>query len=383
MAHALRGKTAIIGVGTTERWNNPGQSSLDQLAVAVAAAAKDAGIKVSEIDSLFAATLTQFMPALSAAEYLGIHPKVLDGTNIGGSSFLNHMVSAALALDAGLCSVACICYGSNQLSAGGKLATLSEPQTWEAPYEPRNPISGYALATARHMYEFGTTREQLAEVAVAARAWARLNPAAHVRDPLSREDVLASRMISDPLTLLDCCLVTDGGGAIIMTRADRAKAGPTPPVYMLGAAAATTHRQISAMPDLTRTGAIDSGARAFAMAGLAPSDVDVLELYDAFTINTILFLEDLGFCGKGEGGAFVSGGRLAPGGSLPVNTNGGGLSCCHPGMYGIFAIIEAVRQLRGEGGERQVEGAEVALAHGNGGQLSSQVTVLVGTAATV
>ena len=233
------------------------------------------------------------------------------------------------------------------------------------------------------MYQYGTTREQLAEVAVAARRWAQKNPEAFSRDPLSIEDVVNSRMISDPLTVRDCCLVTDGGGAFVLTRADRARALPQPPVFVLGMGAAHWHRQISQMPDLTVSAASESGPRAFAMAGLQPADIDVVELYDAFTINTILFLEDLGFCAKGAGGGFVEGGAIAPGGRLPVNTNGGGLSCVHPGMYGIFTIVEAVRQLRNQAGERQIAGAEVALCHGNGGVLSSQVTAILGTAATV
>jgi acetyl-CoA acetyltransferase len=233
------------------------------------------------------------------------------------------------------------------------------------------------------MHQYGTTREDLAHIAVAARQWAQLNPLAHARDPLSIEQVLDSRLVSDPLSVLDCCLVTDGGGALVLVRSERARDFPKPPVYVLGAAAATWHRQIGSMPDLTVTAAAESGPRAFAMAGLAPKDVDVLELYDAFTINTLLFLEDLGFCAKGEGGAFVRNGRIAPGGVLPVNTNGGGLSCCHPGMYGMFLLIEAVQQLRAEAGDRQVPNAEIALCHGNGGVLSSQVTALLGTAATV
>jgi acetyl-CoA acetyltransferase len=195
--------------------------------------------------------------------------------------------------------------------------------------------------------------------------------------------VLASRMVSDPLTVRDCCLVTDGGGAVILTRADRARSLAKPPAFILGTGATSTHMQISAMPDLTVTGAKRSGELAFAMAKLSASDIDVAELYDAFTINTILFLEDLGFCPKGEGGRFVWGGAIAPGGRLPVNTNGGGLSYCHPGMYGIFLLIEAARQIRGECGERQIEGCEVALAHGNGGVLSSQATVILGSQATV
>jgi acetyl-CoA acetyltransferase len=228
------------------------------------------------------------------------------------------------------------------------------------------------------MHQFGTTREQLAEVAVAARAWANLNPAAFAHGPLTRGDVLASRMVSDPLTVRDCCLVTDGGGACVLVRADRARDRPRPPVYVLGAAGAGWHRAISAMPDLTITAAADSGPRAFAMAGLTPGDVRLAMLYDAFTVNTILFLEDLGFCPKGEGGRFVEGGAIGPGGRLAVNTNGGGLSCVHPGMYGMFLILEAVTQLRGEAGERQVPGLDVALVHGNGGVLSSQCTALLG-----
>jgi acetyl-CoA acetyltransferase len=236
----------------------------------------------------------------------------------------------------------------------------------------------YALAASRHMYECGTTREQLAEVAVAARGWARLNPKAFKREDLNVEDVLASRMVSSPLSILDCCLVTDGGGALLVTSAERAKDLRKPPVYLLGAGEAHWHRNISQMPDLTGTAASDSGRRAYEMAGIRPEEVDVVMLYDAFTITPILFLEDLGFCEKGEGGSFVKDGRIAPGGELPVNTNGGGLSYNHPGMYGLLLVIEAVRQLRGECGERQVEGAEIALAHGNGGVLSSQVTAVLG-----
>jgi len=233
------------------------------------------------------------------------------------------------------------------------------------------------------MHEFGTTREQLAAVAVAAREWALLNPVAWEKKPLTINGVLSSRMVSYPFTVRDCCLVTDGGGAIVVTSAERAKSLKKPPVYVLGCGQSVTHANISSMPDLTVTGALGAGKAAYKMARLGPADVDAIELYDAFTINTILFLEDLGFCKKGEGGAFVSGGRIAPNGSLAVNTNGGGLSYCHPGMYGLFLLIEAVRQLRGECGARQVKDCEVALAHGNGGVLSSQATVILGTQATL
>jgi len=241
----------------------------------------------------------------------------------------------------------------------------------------------YAFAGSRHMHEYGTTRGQLAEVAVAAREWAKLNPKAFMRDDLTVEDVLNSRMVSSPLSVRDCCLVTDGGGAAIVTSAERARDLKERPVYLLGAGEAHWHRNISLMPDLTVSAAAESGPRAFEMAGVRPEDVDVAMLYDAFTINTVLFLEDLGFCEKGEGGAFVSGGRISPRGRLAVNTSGGGLSYNHPGMYGLLLIVEAVRQLRGECGGRQVENANVALVHGNGGVLSSQVTAILGSESTL
>ncbi len=383
MAHALRGATAAVGVGHAGIGEAPGRNAMELLAEAVHNALADAGLALSDVDGLFAGTAVHSMPAMSAAEYLGIRPKYSNGSNIGGASFVAHCLGAALALQAGLCNVAVIAYGSNQRTAGGRLVTMSEPMPYEAIYGARYPISAYSLAAARHMHEYGTTRAQLAEIAVAARKWAQLNPEAYARDPLSIEDVVGARMISDPLGKLDCCLVTDGGAAIVMTRADRASDLPQKPVYLLGAAMAHWHRMISAMPDLTVTCASESGPRAFEMAGLAPEDADLLELYDAFTINTLLFLEDLGYCAKGEGGSFVEGGRIAPGGELPVNTNGGGLSCVHPGMYGLYTVIEAVRQLRGGCGERQVADAKVGVAHGNGGVLSSQVTSVWGNAAAL
>jgi acetyl-CoA acetyltransferase len=308
---------------------------------------------------------------------------------LGGSSFIAHLLPAMLALQAGQCTAVLVCYGSAQKSAtfGRReivgLRPFLDPQPYEHPYQPALPVSAYALAASRHMHQFGTTREQLADVAVAARAWAALNPEAYMREPLTRAQVLASRMVSDPLTVRDCCLVTDGGGAFVLVSAERARHLPNKPVYVLGNATAVWNRQISAMADLTVTAARQSGAEALAMAGLAPKDMGAVQLYDAFTINTLLFLEDLGFCAKGEGGAFVADGGIAPGGRLPVNTNGGGLSCVHPGMYGIFALIEAVRQLRGECGARQVPGLHTALAHGNGGMLSSQSTAVLGTADTL
>jgi acetyl-CoA acetyltransferase len=383
--HTLRGAAAIVGTGLAGCGDAPGFGHLELLAQAAQAALADAGLDLCDVDGLFTATLTDFMPALTVAEYLGMRPAVIDGTNVGGASFLQHAISAAMALRLGLCKVALICYGSNQRSAGRRLITLSrsDPPPYEAPYKPRYPVVAYALAASRHMHLYGTTPEQLAEVAVAARRWARLNPMAYMRGPLTVSDVRASRMVCDPLTVRDCCLVTDGAGAIVMVAAERARDARKPAAYFLGGAHATWNRQVSSMPDITATAAQESGARAFAMAGVSPAQVDQAQLYDAFTINPILFLEDLGFCAKGEGGPFVEGGRIGPGGELPVNTNGGGLSFCHPGMYGIFTLIEATIQIRGEGGDRQVDGSEVVLCHGNGGTFSSQATVLLGSAATL
>ena len=384
MAASLRGSTAIVGVGTAGVGQAPGYTHLELLAQASAKALAEAGLALKDVDGLFTSTLVNFFPTLTIGEYLGIHPKIAGGTNLGGASFVDHVMAATLALNAGLCNAALICYGSNAKSGSGKHTTMADQPPYEAPYEPRMPITAYALAAARHMHQYGTTRRHLAEVAVAARKWAQLTPEASERGPLTIDEVLAARMISDPLTLRDCCLVSDGAGAVVMVRAERARDLRQKPVYFLGGAAAQWHRQISAMPDLTVSAAAESGPRAFAMAKLKPDDVDVVQLYDAFTINVLLFLEDLGFCKKGESGDFVTNGGIAPGGRLPVNTNGGGLSYCHPGMYGIFLLTEATRQLRGEAdAARQVTGAEVALCHGNGGTLSSQVTAIFGTEAAM
>ncbi len=381
----IRGQAAIVGAALAGLGEATGRSSEDIAIEASVKALAEAGLTTRHVDAVFGSLPGNANPlsGLLIAEMLGIQPKFTDNNRTGGSTFLSYTLMAAMALKEGLCETALIFYGSNQRTASGKLISSVKPFAYEAPYAPIFPATSYALAASRHMHEYGTTREQLAAVAVAARAWANLNPEAFMRGPLSVADVLASRMVSSPLTVRDCCLVTDGGAALVMTTAARARDLPKKPVYLLGAAAATTHMNIVAMPDLTQTAAIDSGRRAFEMAGLAPRDIDVVELYDAFTINTILFLEDLGFCKKGEGGAFVASGAIEPGGALPVNTNGGGLSCVHPGMYGMFTLVEAVRQLRGEAGARQVAGAELALCHGNGGVLSSQVTNILGTEAAL
>jgi acetyl-CoA acetyltransferase len=382
----LRGSAAIAGVATYGCGEAPGHTDMELLAEAARRAVADAGLAMKDIDGLCTASASATMWAMPVIEYLGLRPSYIDSTMLGGSSFIAHLLPAMQALASGQCNAVLVCYGSAQRTAtfGRKEVVASrrflDPQPYETPYEPMQPLSAYALAASRHMHEFGTTRRDLAEVAVAARAWARLNPEAFMRSPLSIDDVLGARMVCDPLSVRDSCLVTDGAGAFVLVRADHARDLPREPVHVLGTGTAVWNRQISSMHDLTMTAARDSGRAAFGMAGLAPRDIDVVQLYDAFTINVLLFLEDLGFCAKGEGGAFVRDGAIAPGGRLPVNTNGGGLSCVHPGMYGIFALIEAVRQLRGEGGERQVAGAVTALAHGNGGTLSSQATAVLGLA---
>lgn len=381
--HFPRGRTAIVGTATFGCGAAPGYSAMELAHQASVLALAEAGLKPSDVDGLFVVVMDDSLSGLTFAEMLGIHPRFLDNNRTGGSSFQVHAMLAALALDAGLCDVALIAYGSNQRSSTGKLLQSSRPSPWESPYKPLRPISSYALAAARHMHQYGTTKEQLGAVALAARQWAALNPEAFVREPLTMEDYLKGRLVADPFGVRDCCLVTDGAAAVVLTRADRAKDLCRRPVYLLGGAQATTHREIASMPDLTVTGLAEAGPRAYAQAGVSPKDIDVVELYDAFTINPILFLEDLGFCEKGEGGRFVEGGRIAPGGKLAVNTNGGGLSCVHPGMYGLFTIVEAARQLAGSAGERQVPGAKLAIAQGNGGELSHEALVILGSEETV
>ncbi len=379
-----RAGAAIVGAAESDLGTvATGLNVIDLMAQGITRALDDCGLRLKDVDGILCATTQARTSGLNLSEYLGISPRFVDSTILGGSSFMFHVAHALAAIQLGLCEVAVIAYGSTQRSIGRQNASVRETNPFETPYRPFLPSSAYALAASRHMHCYGTTREQMAAVAVAARQWALMNPVAWEKKPLTVAEVLAARMVSYPFTVRDICLVTDGGGAIVMTTPERAKSLKRPPVYVLGCGAAITHANISSMPDLTHTGAIESGRQAYAMAGLAAKDINVVEIYDAFTINTILFLEDLGFCNKGEGGSFVDGGRIAPGGALPVNTNGGGLSYCHPGMYGLFILIEAVRQLRGECGPRQIAGAETAIAHGNGGVLSSQSTVILGTGATV
>ncbi|GCE42149.1 3-ketoacyl-CoA thiolase [Rhodococcus wratislaviensis] len=374
---------AIVGVAESELGVTD-QSALGLQAQAVVRALDDAGLTLSDVDGIATTGIPRF-PAIQTAEYLGIHPTWSDSTFSGGSSFEVLTARAAEAITSGNAEVVVVVYGSNQRSArsrklGGVLDPMQPESQFDAPFGPLSPVSFYALAAQRHMHQFGTTSEQLAEVAVAAREWALLNPRAYRYGgkPLSVDDVLSSPVISAPLHALDCCLVTDGGGAVVLTSAARAADLRRRPVYVLGHGECSTHHGFTQMPDLTRTGAITSASAAFRQAGLGPEDIDVVQVYDSFTITALLSLEALGFCGHGEGGDFISDGKLRPGGSLPFNTTGGGLSYTHPGMFGIFLIIEAVRQLRCESEERQIPGAQTAVCHGTGGILSHNATLILG-----
>lgn len=381
----------IVGIGLSEYPVVPELDAMEHHAQALRRALADSGLEKSDIDGYMCAG-TGFHPNVddvaNMAEYLRINHRWVDGTMVGGSTFEFYVQHAAAAIEAGMCDVVLVTYGSDLLSRMGRMlgtttmssgsARVGGPSQFECSWG--NVLAGgYALAARRHMHEYGTTSEQLAEIAVGVREFATLNPSAQYRDPITVEDVLASRMIADPLHKLDCCVISDGGGAFIMTTRERARDLPRPPVFVLGAAAAQSHWTISQMPDFTVTAAAQCGPEAFGRAGVRPDEVDTIQLYDSFTITVLLLLEDLGFCPKGEGGAYVETGVLRRGGRRPLNTDGGGLSACHPGMRGIFLVNEAVRQLRGEAGEAQVPDARVAVACGSGGYLSCIGTVVLGT----
>ncbi len=373
----------VVGVAETALGEVPDENELSMVAKAGLEALGEGGLRLEDVDGLFVNYLGD-QGSVQLAEYLGITPRYLDSTDLGGAAFEAHVHHALAAIRAGSCEVALVGYASRQRSRRSRSSgVLVDPFTvpldaqFETPFGMPSPIGQYALVAARHMAQFGTTSEQLAEVAVAARAWAGLNPKAWKREPLTVQDVLASRMIAEPLHRDDCCLVTDGGGALVLTTAERARDAAKRPVRVLGAAEGHTHYRISQMPDLTVSAGAATGRRAMEMAGVEVSDVDFIQPYDSFTITVIMALEDLGFCGKGEGGAFVAGGRLAPGGALPAMTSGGGLSYNHPGALGLLLLVEAVRQLRHEAGPRQVEGARIGVAHGVGGFLATAGTVVL------
>lgn len=380
---SYNGRIAIVGVAESDYGRVPDKTELQLHAQATWRALEDSGLRKDDIDAVFCSSHSMGMPTVMLCEYLRIYPRYSDTTSIGGSSFEAHLNHAVAAIRAGKCEVALITYGSNQLSSRGRMigtgsrpATIPEA-TYESPYG-NTLVGAYAMAARRHMHQYGTTSEQLAEIAVVTRRHAGLNPLAMYREPITVQDVLNSRLIADPLHLFDCCVVSDGGASILVTTEERARDLKQKPVFILGSSESHTHAHISQMPDLTITPAAITGPRAFAEAGVTPQDIDMAMIYDSFTITVLLLLEDLGFCKKGEGGEFVQNGRIALGGELPINTDGGGLSSNHPGMRGIFLITEATRQLRGQAGPRQVEGAKLAVAHGSGGLLSSQATIVLG-----
>lgn len=387
MMESLRGKVAIVGAADTAVGVVPELGATQLCIDAAKRALDDAGIDKSRIDGLVTCNSMAepyMYHAEAMAEYLQIFPRYCIGVGAGGSTTFSILHHAAAAIATGVCDTVLVSMadslrsGLTREQAKAMQASAGHAQ-FETPYGPTVPAF-YALIAQAHMAAYGTTAEQLAAVAVAARKHAALNPAAQKRDPISVEDVVNSRLIADPLHLLDCSLVSDGGSAIILTSAERAKDFPHRPVYLLGFGEGHSHEHISQAHSLTTSAALDSGRRAYDMAGLGPNDIDLAQLYDCFTPTVVVELEDLGFCKKGEGGPFAASGAIELGGSLPVNTHGGLLSHCHPGNPGsMFALTETVWQLRGDAGERQVNGAEVALVHGQGGIMSSHTTAIFGT----
>ncbi len=382
--NSIANKVAIVGVAESDQIGRvPDKPAIMLHAEAARNALNEAGLTMQDVDGLFTAGIS----TLELGEYLGIEPHFTDGTSVGGSSFVIHLAHAALAIANGWINVALITHGESGRSRVGMPGRVLTPDSlsgqFEVPYGIPQPVGSYAMACTRHMHEFGTTHEQLAEIAVSTRKWAMLNPKAMMQDPITVEDVLNARPITYPFTLLDCCLVTDAGGAVVMTSMERARDCKQTPVALLGVGESHDHSLISQMPSYTSFAARTSGKLAFEMAGVRHDELDLAMIYDSFTYTVLLSLEELGFCKKGEGGDFVSGGRTAPGGPFPMNTNGGGLSYNHPGMYGMFAIIEGVRQLRhdyADQGIRQVKDAKLAVVHGTGGVLSSAGTAILARA---
>lgn len=373
---SIRGAAAIVGAAQIDTFRTEGRSPLGLMAVAIRRALQDAGLTLADVDGVFTSSSYHAFPGMSLSEYLGIHPRFVDSTASGGCSFVAHLGHAAAAIQAGLCEVAVVAYGSTQRSDAGRLVSMAEASVYEAPYGLLHPIGSAGMIANRHMQQFGTTSAQLAELAVSARQWALLTDDAPYPQPLTVDEVLASPVIASPIHKLDCCLVTDGGGAVVLVSAERARDISDSPVYLLGSGEAQNHRNISQMPDLTTTEAGSSSRRALEMAGVGLGEIDTVHVYDAFTITLLVLLEDLGFCPKGEGGRWVEGGRVAPGGEVALNTNGAGLSYVHPGMLGMFLVIEAVEQLRGRAGRRQQD-AQVSLVHGMGLALAAHATAVL------
>jgi acetyl-CoA acetyltransferase len=380
----VSGAVAIAGVALSDVGRVDDKGPYELIAQASRRALADAGLTPADVDGL-ASTGQGALPPVDVGEYLGLRPRWIDSTAVGGASWEVMAAHAADAITAGHADVVLLTYGStarSDIRKGLRGASInwgaSGPLQWEAPYG-HTLISKYAMAARRHMFTYGTTIEQLAEVAVSARFNAADNPEAYYRDPITIDDVLDGPMIADPFTKLHCCIRSDGGAAAVLVSAERAKNLRSRPVWVLGAGETTSHMLTSQWDDLTVGPAAVSGPLAFERAGVSPSDVDVAEIYDAFTYMLLLTLEDLGFCPKGEGGAFVEKGALRLGGELPTNTDGGGLSACHPGQRGLFLLVEAARQLRGECGPRQVPDARIACVSGTGGWFCSSGTVILGS----
>ena len=374
----LRNSVCIVGAEESDELGTlPHKSQLTLHVEAVRNAVQDAGLTIGDVDGIF--TAGQHSPA-TIGEALGIVPRYVDGTTVGGCSFIIMVGHALVALHHGLCDVAVVCHGESGRSQVGVTPRRDTaiPGQYETPFGFGGASTMFGMITTRHMHEHGTTLEQWAQVAVSTRQWAALNPKAKNREPITIADVLNSRPVCYPFNLLNICLVTDAGGAVVLTRADRAKDCAKKPVYVRGAGEATEHVSLTQMKNLTFSEATKkSGAKAFAMAGVGHKDFNHIMLYDAFTSGPPIMLESLGFCKSGEGVTFFEQGRSTPGGSLPINTNGGGLSYTHSGMYGIFPIIEATRQLRGDCGARQVPKCNVSLVNGMGGMLSAAGTLVL------
>jgi acetyl-CoA acetyltransferase len=381
----LQNQAAIVGVGESPLGNTPTMGPLQLQRAAAKAALDDAGLELADVDGLLTTPIrvAQWaMPVGMVAKELGLRPGYLATLDVAGASGTAMVHHAAMAIATGQASTVLCVAGQNQLSHASRGAAVQQmadagwahPQ-FEAPYGPLVPTL-YALVAQRHMHEYGTTAEQMAEVAVAMRGHAALNPLAQKREPITVQDVVSSRMITSPLHLLDCAIVSDGAAAFVVSSSRETKKKP---IKILGQGYGFTHAYIGEHDNITTTGAVQSGRDAFRSAGVTPKDIDVAQLYDCFTITVIVELEDLGFCAKGEGGRFVEGGRIRLGGELPVTTHGGLLSAVHPGLAGgMFHVVEAVRQLRGEAGGRQVKDAELALAHGNGGIIGIHCTLILG-----
>jgi len=376
-------RVALVGAALSDIGRVDTKTPFELHYQAASRAIADAGLTKADIDG-FGSNGVGLLAPVEVAEYCGLRPTWADGTGVGGSTWEFMVEHATAAILAGHVDVVVLVYGSTaraDLKARRRSANLSfgarGPVQFDTPFG-HSLISKYAMAARRHMYEFGTTIEQLAEIAVSARYNASLNPEAYYRDPITIDDVQSARMMADPLTKRHCCIRSDGGGAVVLTSEERARDLPKEPVWVLGTGEATSHTTMSEWDDFTESPAARSGELAFARAGVAPEDIDVCEIYDAFTPMVLLSLEGLGFCKKGEGGPFVEGGTLRVDGTLPTNTDGGGLSHCHPGMRGIFLLVEAVRQLRGEADGRQVPAAQLACVNGTGGWFSSASTVILG-----